>query len=208
MGLHVGPWLLGRGVAIDCLFCHAGAVAGRTVIGLGNSTMDLQALFDDAAAVNSRARVPFRASYVRGTIDPVTPAAFLMSFRDADLTVGPRVELDYYHDLCSDPPAWWQLKKKKTRDWTGGVDARTTRLDMVTLLHPFNSGPFVKKQEGVFADIHAFVMSVEPPKYPFPVDAGRADRGRALFADHCASCHGGPTRTRSSRWPRSAPTRS
>jgi hypothetical protein len=61
---------------------------------------------------------------------------------------------------------------------------------MVTLLSPFNSGTFIKKQAGVFADIHAFVMGVEPPKYPFPVDTARAARGATVFAENCASCHG------------------
>jgi hypothetical protein len=190
MGLHAARGLFGMGVGTDCLVCHAGTIAGRTVVGLGNSTMDLEGLFGDLLADRLRPTVSFRLSYVRGTIDPVSPAAFLASLRDAELNLRPQLALDYYTDLCSDPPAWWQLKKKKTRDWTGAVDARTTRLDMVTLLSPFNSGPFVKKQESVFADIHAFVMTVEPPKYPFAVDAGRAVHGGELFARHCARCHG------------------
>jgi hypothetical protein len=190
MGLHEAPGLFGRGVGTDCLVCHAGSIAGRTIVGLGNSTMDLEGLFGDLLAAGPRPTVPFRLSYVRGTIDPVSPAAFLASLRDAEINLRPQIALDYFTDLCSDPPAWWQLKKKKTRDWTGAADARTTRLDMVTLLSPFNSGAFVKKQEFVFADIHHFVMSVESPKYPFPVDAGRAAHGEKLFAKHCALCHG------------------
>jgi mono/diheme cytochrome c family protein len=61
---------------------------------------------------------------------------------------------------------------------------------MVNLLSPLNSAAHIKKQEHVFADIHAFVMSVEAPKYPFAVDAGLAERGRGLFNDACARCHG------------------
>jgi hypothetical protein len=33
-------------------------------------------------------------------------------------------------------------------------------------------------------------MSVESPKYPFPVDTGRAALGGKLFTKHCARCHG------------------
>lgn len=190
MGMHHAAGLFGRGVATDCLFCHAGTVAGKTIIGLGNSAMDLQGLFDDIIPAGARTNGKFRVSYVRGTIDPVSPAAFLSSFRDAELNLQGQIQLDYFQDVSSDPPAWWQLKKKKTRDWTGAVDARTTRLDMITLLNPFNSGSFVRKQEPVFADIHAFVMSVESPKYPYPIDATKAEQGKAVFADQCASCHG------------------
>src|SRR5262245_44724375 len=38
MGLHANPWLLGKGIANDCLLCHAGRVAGQTIIGLGNAS--------------------------------------------------------------------------------------------------------------------------------------------------------------------------
>jgi mono/diheme cytochrome c family protein len=188
MGLHEAKTLFRKGVANDCLLCHAGTVAGRTIVGLGNSTLDLEGLFGDM--IPGGPRLGFHFAYVRGTIDPVDPAVFLASFRDGDLNVHPQVPLDYFHDLCSDPPAWWLLKKKQTRDWTGGIDARSTRLDMLTLLNPFNSGEFVKQQEHVFADIHAFVSGVEAPKYPFAIDRQMAERGGAVFADHCARCHG------------------
>ena len=46
-GSHVTPGLLGKGIGTDCLLCHAGRVAGQTVIGLGNSALDLQGLFDE-----------------------------------------------------------------------------------------------------------------------------------------------------------------
>jgi hypothetical protein len=61
---------------------------------------------------------------------------------------------------------------------------------MVNLLTPFNSAEHIKKHETTFADIHAFVTSVEAPKYPFPIDTARADLGRILFNEHCARCHG------------------
>ena len=37
---------------------------------------------------------------------------------------------------------------------------------------------------------------LEPPKYPFPVDAALAGRGKAVFGENCAKCHGtyGPER--------------
>jgi mono/diheme cytochrome c family protein len=129
-------------------------------------------------------------SYVRGTIDPVNPLAFLLEFRDPDLKVRPRVERGYTKDVCSDPPAWWLIKKKRTRDWTGGIDARSTRVDMVNLLTPLNSAAYVKKQEKVFADIEAFVRSIEAPRYPFAIDQALAERGHGLFVQHCAKCHG------------------
>jgi hypothetical protein len=30
----------------------------------------------------------------------------------------------------------------------------------------------------------------QPPAWPFPIDGALADRGKALYSDHCAACHG------------------
>src|SRR5688572_16093005 len=52
MGLHPARSILGRGVGTDCLMCHAGTVAGRTIIGLGNHALDVEALFSDLFAAS------------------------------------------------------------------------------------------------------------------------------------------------------------
>src|SRR5262249_11895555 len=146
MGLHVAPGLLGKGIGTDCLLCHSGRVAGQTVVGLGNSALDLQGLFDELyPADGQRIKLPVAFSNVRGTIDPVSPVAFLMEFRDTELNLGKPTKLEYFKGLASDPPAWWLLKKKKTRNWTGSIDAGSTRVDMATLLSPFNSGEYIRK---------------------------------------------------------------
>jgi mono/diheme cytochrome c family protein len=191
MGLMEAPRLLGTGVVNNCLLCHAGTVAGQTVIGLGNASLDLQSLFEDLSAADGfRLNSPFRFSYVRGTIDPISPVVFLMEMRDSELNVQKPISLGYSPYVCSDPPAWWLIKKKKTRDWTGSVDARSTRVDMVNLLTPLNTAAYIKKHETTFADIAAFLLTIEPPKYPFPVSQELAAHGQPVFARHCAKCHG------------------
>jgi cytochrome c2 len=191
MGLHVTQGPLGKGLINDCLLCHAGRVAGQTIVGLGNASLDLQSLFDElAAAGNFKMQFPFRFSTARGTIDPINPTVYLMAFRDSDLNLQVPAKLDYFPAVASDPPAWWLLKKKKTRNWTGGVHAQSVRVDMVNLLSPFNSGAYIKKQQPVFAAIHAFILSLEAPKFPFPVEQKLAARGQQVFEQTCARCHG------------------
>jgi hypothetical protein len=191
MGLIEAKHLLGKGLTNNCLMCHAGTIAGQTIIGLGNASLDLQGLFEDLGRADGmQPRFPFQFSYVRGTIDPINPLAFLAQFRDADLNVQTPRNVHYSANVCSDPPAWWLIKRKKTRDWTGPIDARSTRIDMVTLLTPLNSGEYIKSQEAAFADIEAYLRTIEAPKYPFPVDAKLAARGRDLFVETCARCHG------------------
>jgi len=191
LGLQQSWRLLDKGIINNCLLCHAGTVAGQTVIGLGNSALDLQSLFEDLSNADGfNLNFPYRFSYARGTIDPINSLIHLIAMRDPDLNLQKPADLGYSKDICSDPPAWWLLKRKKTRDWTGSIDARSTRVDMVNLLAPFNSSATIKEKEPAFADISAFLLTVQPPKYPFPVDARQAARGQELYAEHCKKCHG------------------
>ena len=48
----------------------------------------------------------------------------------------------------------------------------------------------LKALEPAFADIQAYLKSLRPPKYPFPIDIARSERGRAVFARSCVKCHG------------------
>ncbi len=191
LGLRPSARLFDQGIINNCLLCHAGTVAGRTIIGLGNSTLDLQGLFEDLSTADGlKLNLPYRFSYVRGTIDPINSLTNLIAVRDPDLNLQKPAPLPYSKDVCSDPPAWWLLKRKKTRDWTGAIDAHSTRVDMVNLLSPFNSAEYVKAQEPAFADISAFLLTVQPPKYPFPIDEKKAARGKELFVENCQKCHG------------------
>ena len=191
MGLMEGRRLFGKGIVNNCLLCHGGAIAGQTIVGLANASLDLQGLFEDLTKADGfELQFPYRFSSGRGSIDPLNPLIYLIEFRDAELNVQKQTVLGYSKPVSSDPPAWWLIKKKKTRDWTGGIDARSTRVDMANLLTPLNSGDYIKKQENVFVDIEAFVRGIEAPRYPFAIDAKKAERGHALFAATCSRCHG------------------
>src|SRR4051794_8506968 len=122
LGLMQGKMLLGKGIVNNCLLCHGGTVAGQTIIGLGNSALDLQGLFEDLGKADSFVlQFPFSFSSVRGSIDPLNPLIYLMQFRDHDLNVKQPIKIAFGGPVSSDPPAWWLIKRKKTRDWTGGI---------------------------------------------------------------------------------------
>ena len=38
--------------------------------------------------------------------------------------------------------------------------------------------------------IEAWLLTREPPKYPYPIDAAKAARGGAVYKEYCADCHG------------------
>src|SRR5437660_2243801 len=103
---------------------------------------------------------------------------FLLSLREPDLKPRrTRLDLGLHPNLCEDVPAWWLLKKKKTMYYTGSGDARSVRSLMQFMLNPLNSASTVRKEEASFKDIQAYILSLEPPRYPFAIDAGLARKG-------------------------------
>ncbi len=193
MGLHPAKTLLGaKGLANDCMLCHGGSILGKSYIGLGNSALDLHSLFED---LNGRSGLPTKMSFtfsnVRGTVEAAGVAVKLLSYREPDLKLRFKPQqFEVRDDMCEDTPAWWLLKKKKTMYHTGTSDARSVRSIMQFMLTPLNSRAVFDKEESTFADIRAFLMTLEPPRYPLPIDEAKAAHGAKLFGENCARCHG------------------
>lgn len=192
MGLRAAKGLLSKGIATDCLLCHGGSIAGRSYVGLGNASLDIQGLFEDLAAADGWSpKLPFTFSNVRGTSEAGAMAAYLLGLREPDLTLrSKRLEVGLRDDLCEDVPAWWLLKKKKTMYYTGGGNARSVRSLMQFMLSPLTLASTFDREEATFRDIQAYILSLEPPKYPFPIDAALAQAGEKTFSQTCTRCHG------------------
>jgi hypothetical protein len=203
MGLRETTFLGRKRVGTDCMLCHAGSIFGQSYLGLPNASLDMQTLFDDMGAGGLwKIDVPLTFSKVRGTTETSALALFLLSLRDPDLNLhSPRYSLGQPDNLCEDAPAWWLLKKKKTMYYTGHTDARSVRSLMQFMLSPINLAGVIKHEESTFADIRAFLLTLQPPRYPFPVESGLALKGERVFHDNCARCHGtyGPDSTYPSR---------
>jgi len=192
MGLREAKGLLGKGLATDCMLCHGGSVLGKSYLGLGNSTLDIQALFEDLNAGSGIAhRLPFTFCNVRGTSEAAGFAVYLLSFREPDLSLRfKRQPFELDDSVCEDTPAWWLLKKKKTMYLTASNDARSVRSIMQFMLNPLNGRSTFEKEEPTFADIRAYLLTLEPPRYPLPIDEAKAARGETLFLENCTRCHG------------------
>ncbi len=192
MGLRKADLLLGKGIGVDCMLCHGGSVLGKSYVGLGNSTLDIQALFEEMARADGLSgKLPFTFSNVRGTNEADGFGVYLLGFRNPDLTLRtPRKELGLHDDTCADVPAWWLMKKKRTIYHTGATDSRSVRTLMQFMMHPLTGPQAFVKAEPAFRDIQQYLINLEPPKYPFAINQPLATKGRALFSDHCAKCHG------------------
>jgi mono/diheme cytochrome c family protein len=192
MGLREGSGLFGKGLTTDCLVCHGGAILGKSYIGLGNASLDVQSLFEDLALASGLpGKLPFTFSQVRGTSEAGTMAVYLLARREPDLSLR-LVPHDFplRDEQCEDVPAWWHLKKKKTMYHTGTTDARSVRSIMQFMLASTHGPSVFNRDEVAFNDIRAYLLTLEAPKYPFAIDRDLARRGAELFVDTCARCHG------------------
>jgi hypothetical protein len=124
-----------------------------------------------------------------GTTNAVMFGVALMRHRSADLSIvqrPPRLDL-VHHDM--DAPAWWHYRKRRSL-YADGFAPQGHRMLMQFLLVKENGPGRFREWEEEFRDIEAWIESLEPPAWPWPVDAPVAARGRGVFERHCASCHG------------------
>jgi hypothetical protein len=188
-----GSWTM------SCLACHQGQVAGRAIPGLPNSNYALETLTEDVRLVKVKQRKAFGHMDMGslllplGTTDGTTNAVMfgvaLMRHRDADLAIvhrPPKFDM-VHHDM--DAPPWWHYAKKK-RLYADGFAAKGHRMLMQFLLVKENGPEKFREWEEEFRDIDAWLMALEPPKWPGGVDRPLAERGRGVFERHCADCHG------------------
>src|SRR5262249_10594689 len=118
-------------------------------------------------------------------------AVFLIGYRQPDLSFRFKYnDYDLQDDLIEDVPAWWLLKKKKSMYFTGASDARSVRSIMQFMMSPLNGPEIFEQEESTFVDVRQYILSIQPPKYPFSVDHMRAAKGEAIFKQNCSRCHG------------------
>jgi mono/diheme cytochrome c family protein len=193
MGLRRG---IGRdgvktGLQIDCMACHGGSIGGKSYVGLGNTQLDLRPLLNELTTADGRRPPPptFILNTSRGTNNAGMVAAVLISLRNPDLSFR-AFPMPLGVNLPEmDTPAWWLLKRKRTMYYDGRTDARSVRTNMQFMLGEKSAEEF-RRLEPTFRDLRAFLLSLEAPKYPFPVDSTKSARGKIVFEETCARCHG------------------
>ena len=192
MGLRRGQLLLRPAIAIDCMLCHGSSLLGQSYVGLGNHTLDIHALFEELFQADGRpVKLPFTFCNTRGTNEADAFGVYLLGWRQPDMTLRNQWHnLGLRDDSCADVPAWWLMKKKQTIYYTGGMDSRSVRTLMQFMMHPLTTPADFQRAEPAFREIQQYLLSLEPPKYPFPIDMAQARRGEAIFRQHCARCHG------------------
>ena len=183
---------------MNCFACHGGSVYGKVMPGAPNNRYALQSLTEDIGKVKLRLGIlpgtmELGAIFIplgtnNGTTNAVVFGMALLNGRDADLNVIPKLPGKFiHHDM--DAPPWWHFSKKP-QIYIDGFAAKGHRALMQFALVPENGPDFFHRHEDDFRDVFAYISSIEPPKYDGPIDQPLADRGRKVFNQSCADCHG------------------
>lgn len=224
-GLPVGLRSTGDGmVTVTCLICHCGrAPGGETVIGLANSTLDLQAFYDDLWALPGAFEAlkakplpePYKSYVAAIPVPPLPPPIPEMSERTAApgstdamglgiafgakaLGRDPEAEGLHARFGFQNPNPWWSVAFKPVRYWDGSVPFGGHRTMMATLLGLGLSTEQLLAADSLFDDVEQYLATLRPPKWPFdPPPEASVAQGRAVFRATCSECHGiyeGPDR--------------
>jgi len=199
-------------VGPNCLSCHAGHILGKLTVGLGAADGDFTTepsgqaglagvlLSDPAekAELNKFvSRLKAIAPYIKTTTIGANPAdnlaAALFAHRDQKTLAWsdePLLALPPEHVLPVDVPPWWRMAKKNAMFYVAGGRGDHARIMMTASTLCTDTVDEAKAIDAYFNDVAAFIRAIEPPKYPFPIDGGLAEEGRAVFESVCSTCHG------------------
>ena len=87
-------------------------------------------------------------------------------------------------------PPWWRMQKKHAMFYTGLGRGDYARFMILASLLCADSVEEVSAVDAYAPDIRAFIASLKPPAYPFPIDRASPSAGRPVFEAHCSGCHG------------------
>lgn len=199
-------------VTANCLGCHAAFLRGKLVIGLGEVSTDFLTegaadsmamagmMVSDEARVElaklvGRMRAVERVKTRTAGANPADHiAAVLFAHRDpktlawSDEPLIPIADEDA--TIPVDVPAWWLLKKKSAMFHTGAGRGDQARIMMTASVMCVDDIATARAIDAYFPDIRAYLMTLEPPKYPGTIDSKLAASGKQTFEDRCSKCHG------------------
>jgi mono/diheme cytochrome c family protein len=199
-------------VSTNCLICHAGFINGELVVGLGaadgNFTSDPSAqaqaagfLISDPAekaewskwAGRMKAIGPYTTTLTVGVNPADNLAAVLFAHRDRETLAWsdePLMDLPPKEVVPVDVPPWWRMARKNAMFYTGGGRGDHARMMMTASTLCTDSVAEAESIDAYFPDVAAYIASIKAPKYPFPIDQALADKGKPIFEQTCAKCHG------------------
>lgn len=199
-------------ITSNCLGCHAGRLNGELVIGLGNEFLDFTAdpiVPVDGARVYVRGkaeatewhkwadRIDVVAPYMMTDTLGVNPAdnliLALFAHRDAETLFwsdAPILDPPPEKPLPVSVPPWWNLRKKNALFYSAEGRGDQARLMMLAAATCTDNVEEATAMDAWIVDVRAYLLTLEPPAYPYSINRGLAEQGETLFTERCTTCHG------------------
>jgi hypothetical protein len=118
-----------------------------------------------------------RPDWGRGRIDPFNPVKYNVLKMPWDDTIG-----------NADMPPIWNMKAHDgfAYHW----DGLNSKIHEVVLSSAIGDGSTLKSIDlDGLKRVEEFILNLPAPKYPFPIDDAKADKGAAIYQQKCAECH-------------------
>lgn len=200
----------------NCFTCHAAPLDGKIVLGLGNSfdnfqpskytsTKILNWLVKQKFGKNSPEWNAYRehgvwlkeVAWATKLNNPgINPALRIeeatLAYRepeDLSFKKEPNFKIPRYA-FGADVPALWSLQKKGALYYNGMGRGDFTKLLMQACLLGIHDSTSARVVQQNFKDVIAWIMELEPPKYPYSINQDLAAKGKLIFENNCSKCHG------------------
>ncbi len=202
-------------VAPNCLQCHAEKFDGKLYVGLGNASIDFtknQKLNPQYASflINLLKKNPKQAEAANNFLRAVKTVGPYMNAETKGVNLADRLagllvahinpETLVWSDTAlltipneiipTDVPAWWLLKKKNAMFYNGFGRGDFSKFLMASNLLTTKDTIEANEVDTHFADVLAYIQSIEPPQYPKSINQKLAKQGKKIFINNCATCHG------------------
>jgi hypothetical protein len=120
-------------------------------------------------------------------------AAILFSHRDPDTlewSEEPRLEYPPNIVVPVDVPPWWRMAKKNAMFYVGAGRGDHARIMMTASTLCVDSVEEAEAIDAYFPDVRSYLLTLEPPAWPYATEPALVETGRVIFEQICASCHG------------------
>jgi hypothetical protein len=199
-------------IAPNCLQCHAETLRGQVVIGLGNHTADYTddlssfAVLAGGLVSDPAERVeyekfrdrmlaigPYTMTKTIGVNPADNLAAVLFAHRDNETLAWsnePILPLPPNIVVPVDVPPWWRMQKKNAMFYDGAGRGDHARIMMTASTLCVDTVAEAQSIDAYFPDVRSYLLTLQPPAWPFAVDTALAATGKDVFDGTCARCHG------------------
>lgn len=202
--------------APNCLTCHAEYLLGNLVVGLGNNSTDYS--LEQGAAIGGASRAvrmmygpnspqwkaffpaarsgEITAPAIKTAVRGVNPADKLFAALSAHRQGADLMWLDSAQFLlptelvATDVPPLWNIDKKNALYYNGLGRGDFARLSSAAGMLTLADSAEARRIDQHMTDVMAWLRTIQPPAYPYPVDTKLAAQGKVLFEASCAKCHG------------------